>query len=328
MILSIPVFSSLNVSFESTPFFIWNVWLTFAPITSAWQNTVLISSISSSSTATAALLDRFFECRSINSSTVLRIISWSFLYGNHIAPLHTLGSSNTKIFSGLHIRNTSSACTLPFTFTWSWFPTSMIVGCVHFASSRMISFRVSTGNAPRWCQKSPRKRMPLFSFAAIAWTCFKVSSAISLVFRLTCTSENTTHPFVFISSSSKDDDDVIVVAISLLLLFSWFANRERSKRRDDGKGWWNSLPRAQTWALLVVVWRVPLERPLSGKKSVIALFLMYETWYEYYSLLILLLFSESFAKAQRKKCSTRMCLRRIREWRYFGGKIFLIFFHA
>ena len=75
--------------------------------------------------------------------------------------------------------------------------------------------------------------MPLFSFAAIAWTCFKVSKAISLVFRLTCTSENTTHPFVFISS--KDDDDIADVTISLLL-FSWFANRERSKRRDDGKG--------------------------------------------------------------------------------------------
>ena len=37
---------------------------------------------------------------------------------------------------------------------------------------------------------------------------------------------------------------------------------------------------------------------------------MYETWYEYYSILSRLLFSESFAKAQRKKCSTRMCLRR------------------
>ena len=58
--------------------------------------------------------------------------------------------------------------------------------------------------------------------------------------------------------------------------------------------------------------RVPLEIPESGKKSVIALFLMYETWYEYYSILLRLLFSESFAKAQRKKCSMRMCLRRIK----------------
>ena len=58
--------------------------------------------------------------------------------------------------------------------------------------------------------------------------------------------------------------------------------------------------------------RVPLEIPESGKKSVIALFLIYETWYEYYSILLRLLFSESFAKAQRKKCSMRMCLRRIK----------------
>ena len=58
--------------------------------------------------------------------------------------------------------------------------------------------------------------------------------------------------------------------------------------------------------------RVPLEIPESGKKSVIALFLMYETWYEYYSILLRLLFLESFAKAQRKKCSMRMCLRRIK----------------
>ena len=77
--------------------------------------------------------------------------------------------------------------------------------------------------------------MPLFSLLALAWTCFNVSKAISLVFRLTCTSENTTHPFVFISS--KDDDDVIADVTISLLLFSWgFANRERSKRRDDGKG--------------------------------------------------------------------------------------------
>lgn len=39
---------------------------------------------------------------------------------------------------------------------------------------------------------------------------------------------------------------------------------------------------------------------------------MYETWHEYYSILSLLLFSESFAKAQRKKRSMRMCLRRIK----------------
>ena len=97
----------------------------------------------------------------------------------------------------------------------------------------MISFNVSTGNAPRWCQKSPRNKIPLFSFAAIRWTCFKVSKAISLVFRLTCKSENTTHPFVFISSN-KDDDDVADVKISLLR-FSWFENRERIKRRDNGK---------------------------------------------------------------------------------------------
>lgn len=58
--------------------------------------------------------------------------------------------------------------------------------------------------------------------------------------------------------------------------------------------------------------RVLLEIPESGKKSVIALFLIYETWYEYYSILLRLLFSESFAKAQRKKCSMRMCLRRIK----------------
>lgn len=60
-----------------------------------------------------------------------------------------------------------------------------------------------------------------------------------------------------------------------------------------------------------MVLRVPLEIP-SDEKNVIALFLMYETWHEYYSVLLLLLFSESFAKAQRKKCSMRMCLRRIK----------------
>ena len=97
----------------------------------------------------------------------------------------------------------------------------MIVGCVHFANSRMISFRVSTGKAPRWCQKSPRNKMPLFSFDAIWWTYFKVSKAISLVFRLTCKSENTTQPFVLsaLLSSNKyddDDDDIAVVKISLL----------------------------------------------------------------------------------------------------------------
>ena len=43
----------------------------------------------------------------------------------------------------------------------------------------------------------------------------------------------------------------------------------------------------------MVVLRVPLEIP-SDEKNVIALFLMYETWYEYYSLLILLLFSSRF----------------------------------
>ena len=58
--------------------------------------------------------------------------------------------------------------------------------------------------------------------------------------------------------------------------------------------------------------RVLLEIPESGKKSVIALFLIYETWYECYSILLRLLFSESFAKAQRKKCSMRVCLRRIK----------------
>lgn len=39
--------------------------------------------------------------------------------------------------------------------------------------------------------------------------------------------------------------------------------------------------------------RVLLEIP-SDEKSVIALFLIYETWYEYDSLLILLLFSSRF----------------------------------
>ena len=44
---------------------------------------------------------------------------------------------------------------------------------------------------------------------------------------------------------------------------------------------------------MVVVLRVLLEIP-SDEKSVIALFLIYETWYEYDSLLILLLFSSRF----------------------------------
>ena len=62
--------------------------------------------------------------------------------------------------------------------------------------------------------------MPLFSLLALAWTCFNVSKAISLVFRLTCTSENTTHPFVFISSKDDDDDDTFAVVKISLLFFS------------------------------------------------------------------------------------------------------------
>ena len=63
--------------------------------------------------------------------------------------------------------------------------------------------------------------MPLFSFDAIWWTYFKVSKAISLVFRETCKSENTTQPFVLsaLLSSNEgddDDDDIAVVKISLL----------------------------------------------------------------------------------------------------------------
>jgi len=86
----------------------------------------------------------------------------------------------------------------------------MIVGCVHFDNSNMISFKVSTGKAPRWCQKSPRKSTPLFSLAATSWTYFSVCKHTSLVFRDTCKSENTTHLSIvscFIVGTLGDDFD-------------------------------------------------------------------------------------------------------------------------
>lgn len=105
--------------------------------------------------------------------------------------------------------------------TWSWLPGIMMTGWVHFRRDFSTLFNNSTLNAPRTCQKSPKKIIPPFRFFASSWTFANTSSQVSIDDPLTCKSEKITHLSQFLWGNGGSIIGMLSKGTNCASLFSW-----------------------------------------------------------------------------------------------------------